>query len=75
MILFYICAYMGAALLLLAILMLLWVSTTKLKDTESYMFLAIQDDFPALVMLMAIIGCILLGASTMAEVHMLGGMA
>ena len=75
MILLYLCAYIGASLLLLAILMLLWATTTKLKDTQCYVFLAISDDFPALVMLMAIIGCILLGTSTIAEVHMLGGMA
>lgn len=73
MILLYVCAYIGAALLLLSILMLLWLSITRIKDTESYMFLAISEDFPALVMMMAIIGCILLGTSTIAEVKMLGG--
>lgn len=73
MILLYVCAYIGAALLLLAILILLWLSITRIKDTESYMFLAVADVFPALILIMAVIGCILLGTSAIAEVRMLGG--
>lgn len=73
MILLYVCAYIGAALLLLAILILLWLSITVIKDAESCMFLAVADSLPALVVIMAIIGCILLGTSAIAEVHMLGG--
>ncbi len=72
MILIYVCAYIGATLLLLAILMLLWMSTTKVKEADRYLAFFMSDNLTILIMLMALIGCILLGTSTVAEVHMLG---
>lgn len=72
MILIYVCAYIGGALLLLAILMLLWMSTIKVKEADRYIAFFMSDNLTALIMLMALIGCILLGTSTVAEVHMLG---
>ena len=73
MILLYLCAYMGAALLLLAILTLLWMSTAKVKEADRYIAFFMSDNLTTLIMLMALIGCILLGTSTVAEVHMIGG--
>ena len=72
MILIYVCAYIGATLLLLAILMLLWMSTTKVKEADRYLAFFMSDNLTTLIMLMALIGCILLGTSTVAEVYMLG---
>lgn len=70
MLLLYICAGTGVAMILMTIIIM--IALMRFKDPSNTQLILCYDDLMTIIWVMLLAGCILLGMSTMAEVSMLG---